>query len=458
MLSIDARHGDGPTRMSKEAAVMAVEQRGRDEPVNQDVQLAKSQDDTEMKHKPFDIPKRIVFEAWKQVKRAGGGPGADGMTLKDFEDNLSRNLYKIWNRMSSGSYMPPPVKQRKIAKAGGGSRILGIPTVADRVAQATVKLKLEQTCEPHFHRDSYGYRPGISAIEAVRTCRERCWQHDWVVDLDIRACFDNIPHDLLMRAVEKHATTSWEVLYIQRWLKAGVINCEGKKVETREKGTPQGAVISPLLCNLFLHYALDAWMTRELDQIPFERFADDGVYHCKTKRQAEYVLSRIRKRLKSLGLELHPVKTKIVHCNRGQRARGVDNDVPTKFTFLGYDFKPRTFKRRDGSAGLTFSPGVGTEARKSLVSKVKKWKLHRQTDLKLEDLAREMNPGVRGWANYFRHFRPSEMYQTFHHINKRIVEWMRRKYKIRYRKAQRMLERISRQNPTLFHHWQWIKG
>lgn len=410
-----------------------------------------------MKHKPFEIPKRLVFKAWKQVKRAGGGAGVDGVTLSDFEQDLSRNLYRIWNRMSSGSYMPSPVKLVVIPKAGGGSRTLGIPTVSERVAQATVKMRLEASCDPLFHQDSYGYRPGVSAIQAVKTCRKRCWKYDWVVDLDIRGCFDNIRHDLLLKVVDKHATTKWEKLYIRRWLNAGAIDCGGKKVEAGERGTPQGAVISPLLCNLFLHYALDLWMTRELPRVPFERFADDGVYHCRTRKQAEYVLERIRRRLSELGLELHPKKTKVVFCARGQRARDT-GEVPRAFTFLGYDFKPRTSEREDGVLFLNFVPGVGTRARSRLVRQVKSWKLHKRTDLTLEDVARGMNPVVRGWANYFRHFRPSDMYGVFHHLNKRIVQWMRNKYRIGYRKAQAMLGRITTETPTLFSHWDWCRN
>jgi RNA-directed DNA polymerase len=404
-----------------------------------------------MKHKPFDIPKRLIYEAWKSVKRAAGGPGIDGITIDVYEENLSSNLYKLWNRMSSGSYFPKPVKQLVIAKSGGGSRTLGIPTVEDRVAQAVVKMKMERVLEPLFHQDSYGYRPGVSAIKAVATCRKRCWYNDWVIDLDIAGCFDNIRHDLLLKAVDKHATTKWERLYIVRWLKAGAITPGGERIET-EMGTPQGAVISPLLCNLFLHYALDAWLGRELPRIPFERYADDGVYHCRSKAQAKYVLDRIGKRLKVLGLQLHPKKTKIVFCARGQAAKGTEN-VPRSFTFLGYDFKPRETHRDKSDKALTFTPGVGKGAKKKFLAEVKAHKIHKRTDLSLNEIAKKINPQVRGWINYFRHFRISDMYPTLHHIDRRLVKLIKRKYNVGTRKAQRQLGRIQKQTPRLFAHW-----
>ena len=404
-----------------------------------------------MKHKPFDIPKRLIYEAWKSVKRAAGGPGMDGMTIDSYEKNLSGNLYKLWNRMSSGSYFPKPVKQVMIPKAGGKSRTLGIPTVEDRIAQAVVKMKMEAVLEPLFHPDSYGYRPGVSAIKAVATCRKRCWHNDWVIDLDIAGCFDNIRHDLLLKAVDKHVTTKWERLYIVRWLKGGALAPDGEKIET-EMGTPQGAVISPLLCNLFLHYALDAWLGREMPRIQFERYADDGVYHCRSKAQAKYVLDRIRKRLRVLGLTLHPEKTKIVFCARGQQAKDTAG-APRTFTFLGYDFKPRETHRDKSDRDLTFTPGVGKAAKKRLLERVKARKIHKRSDLSLEDIAREINPMVRGWINYFRHFRVGDLSSTFNRIDRRLMKWSKNKYKTGTRQAQRRLSRIKEQSPGLFAHW-----
>ena len=404
-----------------------------------------------MKHKPFDIPKRLIYEAWKSVKKAGGGAGVDGVTLGDYEQNLSRNLYKLWNRMSSGSYFPSPVEQVEIPKGDGSSRILGVPTVEDRVAQAAVKAKMEAVCDPLFHRDSYGYRPGVSAIQAVAKCRQRCWRYDWVVDLDIVGCFDNIPHDLMLKAVDKHVSTKWERLYIVRWLQAGAITVTGDRIET-VKGTPQGAVISPILCNLFFHYALDLWMDRTLPNIPFERYADDGVYHCRTKAQARYVLDRIRKRLGDLGLELHSEKTKIVFCAQGQAAKDTA-DVPRSFTFLGYDFKPREARRNNPHRNIVFTPGVGRAATKKFVNRVKAWEIHRQTGRSLQEIAKLVNPVVRGWMNYFKHFRPSDMYPAFFWLHTRLVKWMQRKYRIGVRRAHRRLNMVRRRSPELFAHW-----
>lgn len=404
-----------------------------------------------MKHKPFDIPKRLIYEAWKAVKKAAGGPGMDELTIRQYEGNLSSNLYKLWNRMSSGSYFPKPVQQLVILKDDGTPRILGIPTVEDRIAQGAVKLKMETVLEPLFHKDSYGYRPRVSAIEAVATCRKRCWYSDWVIDLDIQGCFDNIRHDLLLKAVDKHATTQWERLYIARWLKAGAITSDGERIETKI-GTPQGAVISPLLCNLFFHYALDEWLGREMPRIRFERYADDGVYHCSSRAQAQYVLDRIRKRLKVLGLNLHPKKTKIVFCARGQAAKDTE-DAPRSFTFLGYDFKPRETQRGKSDKNLTFTPGVGKAAKKKFLEKVKACNLHKRTSLSLDDLAKEINPMIRGWVEYFRHFRIGDMYSTFHEIDRRLVKWIRNKYKIRVKKAVRMLGRMRKQSPSRLAHW-----
>ena len=231
-----------------------------------------------MDTKPFIISKRLVYEAWKRIKANGGAHGVDSVSIEQFESDLSGNLYKIWNRMSSGSYFPPPVRRVEIPKDNGATRPLGIPTVGDRVAQMVVKMVFEPELEPIFHPDSYGYRPGKSAIQAVHQARQRCWKYAWVIDLDIKGFFDCLDHALLMKAVAKHTDCPWVRLYIRRWLAAPVIHSDGV-VEERQSGTPQGGVISPLLANLYLHYALDAWMQRNYPAIPFERYADDVVVH-----------------------------------------------------------------------------------------------------------------------------------------------------------------------------------
>lgn len=292
--------------------------------------------------KPFIISKTIVMEAYKLVKRNAGAAGIDQHTLEDFDRNLKDNLYKIWNRMSSGSYFPPPVKAVPIPKKSGGERILGIPTVGDRIAQMIVKLMFEPKVEPHFHRNSYGYRPGKSALDAVGVTRKRCWKYNWVLEFDIKGLFDNIDHDLLMKAVQKHTNSKWVVLYIGRWLRAPLQLKDGTFV-SRNRGTPQGGVISPVLANLFLHYVFDTWMKREFPNMPWCRYADDGLVHCKTEEEAKHILELLKRRFEECGLMLHPDKTKIVYCKDGNRK---EKHKENKFDFLGYTFRPRLVKCR----------------------------------------------------------------------------------------------------------------
>ena len=302
--------------------------------------------------KPFQISKWKVWEAFERVKANKGAAGVDDQSIAEFEADRDRNLYKIWNRMSSGSYFPPPVKAVEIAKAGGkGVRVLGVPTVADRVAQSVAKLYLEPKVEPVFHPDSYGYRPGRSALDAVAACRQRCWRADWVVDLDIRAFFDTVPWDLIVKAVEAVCDTPWVLLYVKRWLAAPLQSPDGSLVE-RDKGTPQGSAVSPILANLFMHFAFDSWMARKFPGCPFERYADDAVVHCVSRRQAEHVLAAIAGRMSEVGLRLHPDKTRIIYCKDGRR-RG--DHEHTSFTFLGFTFRPRRAKDgRDGSFFVGF--------------------------------------------------------------------------------------------------------
>jgi RNA-directed DNA polymerase len=310
--------------------------------------------------KPFDISKQVVWEAYKRVKSNRGTYGVDGESIADFEVNLKDNLYKVWNRMTSGSYFPPAVRAVEIPKGNGGKRVLGIPTVSDRIAQMVAKTYLEPKLEPQFHEDSYGYRPGKSAIEAVGMARQRCWRRDWVLDLDIKGFFDNIDHELLMRAVKKHTDCAWKLLYVERWLKVPSQGVDGVRVN-RDKGTPQGGVISPLLANLFLHYALDVWMKTNYPNIPFERYADDAVFHCRTEAGAKVLRKAIESRLKECRLELHPEKTKIVYCKDDDRRGNYPNE---KFDFLGYTFRPRRSKNRAGKYFVNFSPAISNEAAK----------------------------------------------------------------------------------------------
>lgn len=299
-------------RSSEEAFVMNVERRGS---VGQSASQpnCKQEEAAGEQTKPFQVSKLHVVEAYRRVKANAGAAGVDNQTLKDFERDLKGNLYKIWNRLSSGSWMPPPVRAVEIPKKDGSKRLLGIPTVSDRIAQMTVLVTFEPLVERYFLNDSYGYRHGKSALDAIAVTRKRCWQYDWCLEFDIKGLFDNIPHDLLLRAVDKHCADKWVRLYIRRWLTAPVQMPDGTLKE-RNKGTPQGGVISPVLANLFLHYVFDKWLSLHYPEIPWCRYADDGLIHCGSKQQAEELLNKLAKRFQECGLELHPEKTKIVYC------------------------------------------------------------------------------------------------------------------------------------------------
>ena len=409
------------------------------------------------KAKPFCISKWEVWEAYKLVKANKGAAGVDGQSIAEFEEDVKDNLFKIWNRMSSGSYFPPPVRRVDIPKDNGRTRPLGIPTVADRIAQTVVKRYLEPILEEYFHPDSYGYRPGKSAREAIGVARQRCWRYDWVLDLDIKRFFDSIDHGLLMRAVRKHTDCKWVLLYIERWLKAPVQLEDGSLIH-RDKGTPQGGVISPLLANLFLHYAFDMWMKRRYSWIPFERYADDGICHCRSKAEAEGLLVSIERRFAECGLELNLQKTKIVYCKEDDR-RG--NYPEQKFDFLGFTFRPRRAKNRKGKLFVGFMPAISNKAKKSICDAMRQWKMHRQTDKSLDELARVVNPVLRGWINYYGSFYKSALYRVFQQLNNILVRWASRKYKRLRRNNQRArqwLQGVFHRQPKLFAHWQLSKG
>ena len=403
--------------------------------------------------KPFEISKRSVWTAYKLVKANRGGAGIDNETLAKFEANLVNNLYRIWNRMSSGSYFPPPVKQVEIPKKQGGIRVLGVPTVSDRIAQMVVKLHIEPSLEAIFDQDSYGYRPGKSAKQAIAKTRKRCWQNDWVVEFDIKGAFDNIDHGLLLRAVRKHVKLKWALLYIERWLKAPA-QTVGGEIKSRVIGTPQGGVISPLLMNLFMHYAFDTWMRRTHPTCPFARYADDAVVHCRSHQEAERLLTEIAERLDACRLQMHPDKSKIIYCQDSNRIE--DPDVAIQFTFLGFAFRPRQAKSRQGVRFTSFLPAVSPEAAKRMRSVIKDWNLQRRTQSTIEELSEFSNPTLRGWWNYYGSFYPSEMRKVFRLIDLKLARWARRKYKPLARHKRRStywLGRLAKRNPRLFIHW-----
>jgi RNA-directed DNA polymerase len=405
--------------------------------------------------KSYEISKQVVWEAYKKVKANRGAAGVDGQSLEAFEKDLKNNLYKIWNRMSSGSYFPLPVRLVEIPKdQGRGVRPLGIPTVSDRIAQMVAKMYFEPLVEPHFHPDSYGYRPGKSALDAVGTARERCWHQDWVIDLDIKGFFDNLDHELLMRAVRHHTDLPWVILYVQRWLTAPVQHADGR-LEERTKGSPQGSVISPVLANLFLHYAFDEWMRRNYPHVRFERYADDVAIHAATRAQAESLLEAVRNRLKQCHLELHPDKTKIVYCQDSDR-RGNHDHI--KFDFLGYTFRPRRAKNRWGKPFVSFLPAISDKAAKKIRATVRDWRLGAsRNNQSLEEIARFVNPYVRGWVNYYGRYYRSALNPVLRHLERALVYWVRRKFKRfgrHQRKATHWLGCVARREPDLLYSWQ----
>lgn len=404
--------------------------------------------------KPFAISKHVVMAAWQAVKANAGACGVDKQSIEDFDAKLRDNLYKLWNRMSSGTYFPPPVKAVAIPKKSGGERMLGIPTVADRVAQMVVKLTLEPSVEPAFLQDSYGYRPGKSALDAVRVTRERCWRYSWVVEFDIKGLFDNIDHVLLMRAVRKHTKCEWVILYIKRWLIAPLQKADGALVQ-RTKGTPQGGVASPILANLFLHYAFDVWMKGLYPNNPWCRYADDGLVHCTTEAQARLIRNALEQRFAECKLELHPIKTKIVYCKDSNRRGSYSN---TKFDFLGYRFRARGAKRRNsGELFTSFLPAVSPIALKSMRQTTRSRNFRNKTDLSLDDISRMYNSVLRGWWQYYGRFYPTAMYPVFRHFNRTLVVWARRKYR-RLRchpiRASHFVRAVANRQPQMFVHWQ----
>ncbi|MGZ6663137.1 MAG: group II intron reverse transcriptase/maturase [Solirubrobacteraceae bacterium] len=371
--------------------------------------------------------------------------------MAEFGSRERANLYKLWNRMSSGSYFPP-VRAVEIPKGHGlGVRVLAVPNTADRVAQTAAAMLLEEKLEPIFHPDSYGYRPGRSAHDALAVARERCWRRAWVVDFDIRAFFDSVPHDLLLKAVARHTDERWVLLYIERWLKAPMQMPDGTMV-ARERGTPQGSPISPLLANLFMHYAFDRWMDREFPDRPFERYADDVIAHCNTEGQARRLLAAVAERFAAVGLELHPEKTEIVYCKDAIRRWNYEH---TSFDFLGYTFRARVVRGPRGYF-VSFNPAISNAAMKAKNKQIRDWHLRRRSRSDLSALAEDINPQVRGWINYYGRFYRSELYSLAKRIDEHVVRWAMHKFKrLRGRPAWAWawLTAVRRREPTLFAHW-----
>ncbi len=401
--------------------------------------------------KQFVISESVVRAAFERVKANKGAAGIDEQSVEQFEQNLESNLYKIWNRMSSGTYFPPPVKGVEIPKSSGGIRTLGVPTVADRVAQMVVKLYLEPEVEPEFHPDSYGYRPNKSAHDAVAKATERCHQKWWVIDLDIKSFFDSLDHELMMKMVRLHTNSRWILLYIERWLKAPLQREDGTLI-ARDRGSPQGSVISPLLANIYLHHAFDKWMEKYCPKVNFERYADDIVVHC-YEGQTRNVLSAITYRLRQFKLDVHPDKTKIVYCKQADRP---GNYPDTAFDFLGFTFRPRGMRSKDGKLFLGFGPAISDQAAREIRQTIRKWELHKRVGTSLEELARTINATVRGWINYYGRFYRSRLYRSLAGINRFLIKWAMWKYKRRRKQPKQTrawLIEIAERNPNMFAHW-----
>lgn len=408
----------------------------------------------EEKTKSFAVSKRMVYDSYLKVMTKKGCAGIDGQSIKMFEADISKNLYKIYNRMASGSYFPPPVRTAFIPKKQGGFRPLGIPTVGDRIAQGVVKDHLEPAMEKMFHNSSFGYRPNRSAHDALAQCHTNCLQYAWVVDVDIKGFFDNISHEKLMELLRQHTEEKWVLLYVERWLKAGIEQEDGT-VLARTKGTPQGGVVSPLLANLYLHHAFDIWMNRSNIHYPFERYADDIIIHVNSKEQAETLLVALETQMREYSLELHPEKTKVVYCKNYRRNEDHDQN---SFTFLSYTFRPRTAKDKFDPNKLIvlFNCTISNEAKKSIRQSIRRVLNPQWTTGTLESFAKVLNPKIRGWINYFGKFFKTRVIRIFEYLDGLVRNWISKKYKIKS-KAQtyEKFKRIVEETHGLFYHWKF---
>ncbi len=403
--------------------------------------------------KTVPITYQMVVEAYAKVKQGGKATGIDDESWSDFEiKGAEKQLYVIWNRMASGSYFPQGVREVEIPKKDGKTRTLGIPTIRDRIAQQVVKRYMEQRIDAHFHPQSYGYRPLKSAKQAIEQVRQNCLQQDWVIDMDISKFFDEIDHDLMLKAVEAMLPEKWIKVYVQRWLQMQVVKADGTVVDRAKKGTPQGGVISPLLANLFLHFGLDKWLEQNYPQVKFVRYADDAVVHCQSKVEAQQLLAAIEQRLKRIGLQLNEAKTKIVYCKDYRRRQ---NHEHVQFGFLGFSFQPRSAQSKFGNGHFTaFVPEISKENQKKIRENIRETVNWRNTSQRVEQIAAILNSKLRGWLNYFEMYGKRQLDKTMLYLQTKLLKWLKRKHKQGAMKCSRQLQTLQQQKPTLFYHWE----
>lgn len=411
-------------------------------------------DETQSQTKPFPISKQMVWTAYQKVKTKGKAYGVDHLSMKDFEQKLSGNLYKIWNRLASGTYFPPAVRELEIPKKDGTMRKLGIPTIGDRIAQTVIKDYMEASIDKLFHENSYGYRPLKSAHQALESARRNVMQYDWVIDMDIKGFFDNLSHELLLKALDKVVAEKWVKMYCKRWLEMPVQKLDGTIESKAGRGTPQGGVISPLLANLFLHYAFDMWITKKHPSIRFERYADDVIVHCHTQQEAETILLQIAERMNQCQLELHPLKTKIVYCKDYRRT---EPHAQVQFDFLGFSFQPRPTKDyRTGIILNQFDLAISRSSQKKIVEEINSFQIQRRSTITIEEIADTLYSKLQGWINYFGRFRKWIFLNVFRRLRFRLMQWVQNKYKLTSLKRSYLwLKNYQNEHPDLFAHWRF---
>ena len=409
--------------------------------------------------KSYPITKQQVWEAFKLVRSKRGAAGVDGITIQEVAENPKKYLYPVWNRLASGSYFPPAVKQVEIPKGDGGVRKLGIPTVKDRVAQMVITRELETIVDQQFSNSSFGYRPHKNAHQAVEQAKRNCWQYSHVIDMDIKGFFDNIDHGLMIKALRHFTNKKHIITYVKRWLKAPIQLKDGTIIQNLEKGTPQGGVISPLLANIFLHFAFDKWLGHNFPNCPFERYADDIIVHAHNESEAELVLKSVKERMQQCKLELHPEKTKIVFCPSFKRRKRKHTELQ-QFDFLGFTFRPRKVVTRTGKVMTGFTPSISRKSMKRIVSKWSSLNIHRWTSRGIEDLSKLLSSMVRGWIQYYGTICKQGMNTLFVRINNRLVKWVYSKYK-RFKRhksfflARKWLRNVAHRHSYLFPHWEY---